>query len=110
MGNKEALQKFKDMRSKMLAGGGADQVAKQHERGKLTARERINLLFDEGSFIEDGTYMTGRADKFGLDKKKFLGDGVVTGCGKVDGKCILSACDLYRQYGMSCCIHGTFRG
>ena len=63
----------------MLAGGGADQVAKQHERGKLTARERINLLFDEGSFIEDGTYMTGRADKFGLDKKKFLGDGVVTG-------------------------------
>ena len=86
MGNKEALQKFKDMRSKMLAGGGEARIAAQHEKGKLTARERINLLFDEGSFIEDGTYMTGRADKFGLDKNKFLGDGVVTGCGKVDGK------------------------
>lgn len=86
MGNKEALQKFKEMRSKMLAGGGEARVAAQHEKGKLTARERINLMFDEGSFIEDGTYMTGRADKFGLDKQKFLGDGVVTGCGKVDGK------------------------
>jgi acetyl-CoA carboxylase carboxyltransferase component len=86
VGNKEALLRFKDMQSKALAGGGSDKIASQHEKGKLTARERINLFVEEGSFIEDGTYIKGRSDNFGLDKIKFPGDGVVSGTGKVDGR------------------------
>lgn len=86
MGNKEAMLRFKEMQAKALAGGGDVKKAAQHEKGKLTARERINLFVEEGSFVENGTYITGRADKFGLDKTKFPGDGVVSGSGKVDGR------------------------
>ena len=86
MGNKEAMQRFKDMQAKSMAGGGEARIAAQHEKGKMSARERINLLVDEGSFIEDGTYITGRAGNFGLDKKKFPGDGVVSGSGKIGDK------------------------
>ena len=86
MGNKEAMLRFREMQAKALAGGGEKRIAAQHEKGKLTARERINMFVEEGSFIEDGTYITGRANDFGLDKNKFPGDGVVTGSGKVDGR------------------------
>ena len=86
VGNKEAMQRFREMKAKALAGGGQDKIAAQHEKGKLTARERIDLFVEEGSFIEDGSYVKGRADTFGLDKTKFPGDGVVTGTGKVDGR------------------------
>ena len=86
MGNKEAMQRFKDMQLKAMAGGGEARVAAQHEKGKMCARERISLLVEEGSFIEDGTYIQGRAGNFGLDKKKFPGDGVVSGSGKIADK------------------------
>ena len=86
MGNKEAMQRFKDMQAKAMAGGGEARVEAQHKKGKMSARERINLLVEEGSFIEDGTYITGRAGNFGLDKKKFPGDGVVSGTGKIGDK------------------------
>ena len=86
VGNKEAMQRLRDMKSKALAGGGQDKLAAQREKGKLTARDRIDLFVEEGSFIEDGSYVKGRADNFGLDKTKFPGDGVVTGTGKVNGR------------------------
>ncbi len=95
MGNKEAMQRFKDMRSKAMAGGGEARVEAQHKKGKMSARERINLLVEEGSFIEDGTYIQGRAGNFGLDKKKFPGDGVVSGSAKIaDKQVFLSSQDF----------------
>ena len=74
------------MREAALEGGGADAVRKQHEKGKLTARERIELFVDEGSFVESGAFVTHRCADFGMTDKKVLGDGVVTGHGTVDGR------------------------
>ncbi len=67
-------------------GGGAERVAKQHERGKLTARERIALLLDPGSFVELDKFVEHRSQEFGLDAERYLGDGVVTGYGLIDGR------------------------
>ncbi|MBI4575590.1 MAG: acyl-CoA carboxylase subunit beta [Planctomycetes bacterium] len=74
------------MRAAALAGGGEERTRAQHERGKLTARERLDLLLDPGSFQEMGTFVTHRCPDFGMAEKKFLGDGVVTGHGLVDGR------------------------
>ncbi len=71
-----------------LLGGGEARIAKQHKKGKLTARERLDLLLDEGSFEEIGKLVTHRSAEFGLDKQKFLGDGVVTGYGKIQGRLV----------------------
>jgi propionyl-CoA carboxylase beta chain len=70
------------------AGGGADRVAKQHEAGKLTARERIHLLLDPGSFAELDKFVTHRSTNFGLGDKRYLGDGVVTGTGTINGRTV----------------------
>lgn len=71
-----------------LLGGGAKRMAQQHERGKLTARERIHLLVDEGTFQEMGKFVMHRGKDFGLDKEYYLGDGVVTGYGKINGRLV----------------------
>ncbi|EMR00659.1 acyl-CoA carboxylase subunit beta [Cesiribacter andamanensis] len=71
-----------------LLGGGQDRIDAQHKKGKLTARERIHLLLDEGSFEEIGKFVMHRSRDFGLDKQYFLGDGVVTGYGTVNGRLI----------------------
>jgi propionyl-CoA carboxylase beta chain len=70
------------------AGGGPDAVARQHERGKLTARERIDLLLDPGTFRELDRFVVHRCHDFGMEKKRVAGDGVVTGYGRVDGRLI----------------------
>ena len=80
--NKQLLEK----REKALLGGGKQRIADQHQKGKLTARERIDLLLDEGSFEEIGMFVQHRSTDFGLDKQKFPGDGVVTGHGTIDGR------------------------
>jgi propionyl-CoA carboxylase beta chain len=67
-------------------GGGAERIAQQHERGKLTARERIHFLLDEGSFCEIDKFVTHRCSDFGMADKKFLGDGVITGYGTISGR------------------------
>lgn len=69
-------------------GGGEQRIEAQHNKGKLTARERIHFLLDEGSFEEIGMLVTHRSTQFGLDKKKFLGDGVVTGYGTIDERLV----------------------
>lgn len=69
-------------------GGGEKRIASQHSKGKLTARERLELLFDKGSFEEIGMLVKHRSVNFGLDKQQFLGDGVVTGYGKIDGRIV----------------------
>jgi propionyl-CoA carboxylase beta chain len=67
-------------------GGGADRVQKQHEQGKYTARERLDRLLDPGSFMEFDKFAVHKATAFGIDKTKFLGDGVVTGLGRINGQ------------------------
>jgi propionyl-CoA carboxylase beta chain len=80
---RELLQK---KRAQSQLGGGEDRIKKQHESGKLTARERINLLVDKESFEEIGSLVEHRCTEFGLDKQQFPGDGVVTGFGKIHGR------------------------
>jgi len=69
-------------------GGGEKRIEAQHKKGKLTARERVHFLLDEGSFEEIGMLVTHRSTNFGLDKQKFLGDGVVTGYGTINGRLV----------------------
>jgi len=80
------IEKLRQMRAKAMAGGGPERIAAQHAKGKLTARERLALLLDEGSFQELGALATHDCTSFGMDKKRFPGDGVVTGFGKINGR------------------------
>src|SRR3977135_2178107 len=70
-------------RNEALMGGGEKRMEDQHKKGKLTARERLTLLLDEGSFEEFGMFVRHRSHDFGLEKQRPLGDGVVTGCGRI---------------------------
>src|SRR5579862_4211499 len=80
------LARLDEMNRLSLEGGGAARIAKQHEAGKLTARERVDLLLDPGSFVEVDRFVVHRCTDFDMDKQKILGDGVVTGWGLVDGR------------------------
>jgi propionyl-CoA carboxylase beta chain len=75
-----------EMRKKAQLGGGESRIESQHKKGKLTARERVSLLFDEGSFEEIGALVAHRSKDFGMEKQQFPGDGVVTGYGNVNGR------------------------
>jgi len=81
-------QELKNKRAASHVGGGEQRIARQHEQGKLTARERVTLLLDEGSFQEIGQFVEHRATSFGLEKSKIPGDGVVTGFGTIHGRLI----------------------
>ncbi len=83
---KHILDKLEDRRAQAEKGGGDARIEAQHKRGKLTARERIDLLMDKGSFEEFDTFVEHRATDFGMDKTKIPGDGVVTGWGTVNGR------------------------
>lgn len=80
------IERLKELRAEALKGGGEDRIEKQHNKGKLTARERVDLLLDKGSFEEIDAFVTHRSSAFGLERQKFLGDGVITGYGKIHGK------------------------
>ena len=82
----ELCAQLEERRSKALAGGGKEAVEKQKSKGKGTARERIAQLLDPGSFVEIDEFVTHRCNNFGLDEKKILGDGVVTGWGTIEGR------------------------
>lgn len=85
---KEKLDQLNDKIEKAKLGGGEARIESQHKKGKLTARERIELLMDPGSFEEIGMLVTHRSTDFGLEKQRFSGDGVVTGYGTVNGRLI----------------------
>ncbi len=85
---REKFERLEAKKSEAILGGGKKRIEAQHKKGKLTARERIELLFDKGTFEEIGMLVTHRSTHFGLDKQKFLGDGVVTGYGKVNGRMV----------------------
>ncbi|WP_077213904.1 acyl-CoA carboxylase subunit beta [Bacillus dakarensis] len=82
----EKINELYDRRREVELGGGDDRIEKQHEKGKLTARERIDLLVDPGTFVELNPFIEHRSRDFGLENQKGPGDGVVTGYGKVNGK------------------------
>jgi propionyl-CoA carboxylase beta chain len=84
----EKLKKLEELQSAAEEGGGPDRIAKQHERGKLSARERVDLLLDAGSFVEMDRFVTHRSTDFGLADRKILGDGVVTGYGTIHGRLV----------------------
>lgn len=84
-----------------LKGGGENRIAAQHKRGKLTARERLHFLLDDGSFEEIGMLVTHRSVEFGLDKEKYLGDGVVTGYGKIAGRLVYVFAQDFTVFGGS---------
>jgi propionyl-CoA carboxylase beta chain len=87
--------------ARALALGGKERVGKQHESGKLTARERIELLVDPGSFVESGRFVTHRCTDFGMDEQKMLGDGVVTGYGLVFGRKVFVFAQDFTVFGGS---------
>ena len=84
----EKLDKLDSKIAEAKLGGGEKRIDAQHKKGKLTARERIELFFDKGTFEEMGMLVTHRSTNFGLDKQKFFGDGVITGYGKVNGRLV----------------------
>ena len=84
----ELFEKLEQMNKEAEAGGGEKRIEKQHSSGKLTARERLDKFFDKGTFEEVGKFVEHRCTDFGMEKNKFLGDGVVTGFGKVNGRLV----------------------
>ena len=84
----ERIKELVELRAKARMGGGEKAIEKQHARGKYTARERIDMLLDEGSFEEMDMFKLHRCTNFGMEKKQYLGDGVVTGSGTIDGRLV----------------------
>ena len=84
-----AIKQLDDLRAKALKGGGADRIQKQHDKGKLSARERLDVLLDKGSFTELDMFVQHRSNDFGMDKNRILTDGVVTGYGTIDGRQVM---------------------
>src|SRR5919108_202975 len=82
------LHDLRRRKAEALLGGGRRRIDQQHARGKLTARERLELLLDAGSFDETDMLVTHRSTDFGLDRQRYLGDGVVTGWGRIDGRLV----------------------
>lgn len=83
-----AIEKLEAMREEAQWGGGAERVEKQHQAGKMTARERVDFLLDPGTFVESGPFVTHDCVDFGMEQKKILGDGVITGAGRIDGRLV----------------------
>ena len=97
----ERIKELVELRTKARLGGGEKAIAKQHEKGKYTARERIAMLLDEGSFEEMDMFVTHRCTNFGQEKKSFLGDGVVTGSGTIDGRLVYVFAQDFTVFGGS---------
>jgi acetyl-CoA carboxylase carboxyltransferase component len=85
---RQKIEELRALKAQALLGGGEKRIAQQHARGKLTARERLDLLLDEGSFHELDMLVTHRTTDFGLAEQRYLGDGVVTGWGRIDGRLV----------------------
>ncbi len=83
-----AFERLHLLNQEALQGGGEKRIAKQHAKGKLTARERLEILLDEGSFEEIGKFVRHRSNEFGLESDRPLGDGVITGYGKIEGRLV----------------------
>jgi propionyl-CoA carboxylase beta chain len=106
MSIEEKLKKLDELNAKALEGGGEGRIKRQHAAGKLTARERIDLLLDPGSFVEVDKFVVHRCTDFEMQNQKVLGDGVVTGYGKIDGRQIFIFAQDFTVFGGS--LSGAF--
>ncbi len=101
-GNTETFnQRWQKINAEILEAGGQKRIDKQHANHKLTARERIELLFDEGTFVEYDRYVTHRCTDFGMSKQKYYGDGVITGQGEINGKTVFAFSQDFTVFGGS---------
>lgn len=101
MSFEKKIQELLDKREQAKLGGGADRIASQHKKGKLSARERIDILLDEDSFEEFDMFVTHRCNEFGITDKKFYADGVVTGYGTIDGRLVYVYAQDFTVFGGS---------
>ena len=101
MSMREKLELLQQKRAESELGGGAERIRSQHDKGKLTARERIDALLDRGSFVELDRFVTHRSSDFGLADEKYLGDGVVTGHGRIDGRLVFVFSQDFTVFGGS---------
>jgi acetyl-CoA carboxylase carboxyltransferase component len=97
----EKINELLTLRVQAKLGGGEKRIEKQHQQGKFTARERINMLLDEGSFEEFDMFVRHRCANFGMEKESFPGDGVVTGYGSIDGRLVFVFAQDFTTYGGS---------
>jgi propionyl-CoA carboxylase beta chain len=95
------IQKLRQLKAKARLGGGEERIERQHQKGRLTARERIDLLLDKGSFREVDTFVTHRTTDFDLDKRKYLGDSVVTGWGTINNRLVYVFAQDFTVFGGS---------
>ncbi len=95
------IEQLRRLRAEAYLGGGQKRIDAQHAKGKLTARERIEVLLDENTFEELDTFVTHRSTDFGLDAQKYMGDGVVTGYGKIDGRLVFVFSQDFTVFGGS---------
>ena len=98
---KEKIELLEQKEKEAESGGGESRIKKQHDNGKLTARERIDLLLDKNTFVELDKFVVHRCNDFGMGDKKFLGDGVVTGYGKVEGRQVFLFAQDFTVFGGS---------
>ncbi|MBI4929938.1 MAG: acyl-CoA carboxylase subunit beta [Bacteroidetes bacterium] len=98
---KNKINELQQKISEAQLGGGEKRIESQHKKGKLTARERLHFLLDEGSFEEIGMFVTHRSTEFGLEKEKYLGDGVVTGYGTINGRLVYVFAQDFTVFGGS---------
>jgi propionyl-CoA carboxylase beta chain len=101
MASRPETERLLALRAEAQKGGGEERIEQQHERGKLTARERLELLLDSASFVEFDAFVTHRAMDFGVDKQRDLGDGVVSGHGLVDGRLVFVFAQDFTVFGGS---------
>ncbi len=95
------VERLRAMREMSRLGGGQARIDRQHERGQLTARERLDLLLDPGSFVELDAFVLHRSEEFGLDEQRILGDGVVTGHGTIEGRLVFVYSQDFTVFGGS---------
>jgi propionyl-CoA carboxylase beta chain len=106
MALEEKIKKLEELNAQALLGGGEERIERQHAQGKLTARERIELLLDPGTFVETDKFVVHRCTDFDMQEKRFLGDGVVTGYGRIDGRQVFLFAQDFTVFGGS--LSGAF--
>ncbi|MCK5346595.1 MAG: methylmalonyl-CoA carboxyltransferase, partial [Candidatus Heimdallarchaeota archaeon] len=101
MSSQDKIKELIDLRAQAKLGGGEKRIESQHSKGKFTARERIDLLLDEGSFEEFDMFVTHRCHDFSMEKQQFLSDGVITGHGTIDGRVVYVFAQDFTVFGGS---------
>src|SRR5215216_7053716 len=101
MSNQTKTQHLRERKVKSHLGGGTERIDAQHKKGRLTARERIDLLLDKGSFREIDAFVVHRTNDFGLDQQKYPGDSVITGWGTIEGKLVFIYSQDFTVFGGS---------